>query len=186
MPLGDVFPEPDATFLEGKVEELKESHFLVQLLALGRGNISVFWIAFLSGVIVIPIAEEFYFRLILQGYLEKKEKLFRRFIFSKVGIKILPGIFAISVPALLFASLHFRVPEPKLHTLESLVKMMLLTVVIYTISIILSLVYLKIAKNLTLLDLGIDFKKIPQDISTAFCTGLIVVPALLLFFSCLQ
>jgi membrane protease YdiL (CAAX protease family) len=63
-------------------------------------------IAVLLVVVVAPVTEEIFFRLLLQGWLEKVESSWRRRI---PGLrKLIPGLLPVLGIALVFAMLHFR------------------------------------------------------------------------------
>lgn len=61
-----------------------------------------------AAVIVAPIAEEFLFRLVLQGWLEALERRWRR-RFPALR-KLVPGMVPVVAVSLLFGALHYRHP----------------------------------------------------------------------------
>ena len=88
--------------------DLKTEHPLTQLLVQAKGTSRYWWsvlFAFLAGVVAAPIVEEFLFRVVLQGALERKPDK----EFSDGAARRRTAI-AILVPAFFFASIHYRTP----------------------------------------------------------------------------
>lgn len=79
-------------------------HPISQLIRQSRTP-SVFLIAFFSAVLAAPLTEEFFYRLLLQGWLEKASATARhvdpalRFIFP-------PGVFSVTMASVIFALNH--------------------------------------------------------------------------------
>ncbi len=73
-------------------------------------------------IVVAPVVEEFVFRLVLLGWLEKREKSlwkssgFRRFLrrLRPGSARFLHGLIPVLLVSLLFASLHYRAAGPEL------------------------------------------------------------------------
>ena len=156
--------------------EIARAHPLARMLMLGQEYPFVFWIAFSAGVIVIPIGEEFLFRLVLQGFMEKVE---RKTIGNSFPMKP-HGAIAITVSSIIFASLHSRSTETVICDLNELVSGMFAYMVFYIIFIVSASIYLYMVRQATLDDLGIQTKKIPEDIATGFGAAVILLPPILL------
>jgi membrane protease YdiL (CAAX protease family) len=86
-------------------EGSKLEHSLILVLAADPSLLTIA-ICFFSAVVVAPIAEEVFFRLLLQGWLEKLERRLRRPI--PILRRLTPGVFSIVVASMLFAAGHFR------------------------------------------------------------------------------
>jgi membrane protease YdiL (CAAX protease family) len=81
------------------------THFVEQLMM--EGGLAGILLACLSAIVVAPLVEEFLFRLVLQGWLEKAGRRYgRRFtVLARLGAR---GAGPVVVSSLLFAALHFR------------------------------------------------------------------------------
>jgi membrane protease YdiL (CAAX protease family) len=82
--------------------ELAEPHPLIRVLQL-RGDELALLAAALQAVVVAPVFEEFIFRLLLQGWLEKVE---RRWRWARYGDIAVTGRWAIAGSSALFALAH--------------------------------------------------------------------------------
>lgn len=100
-------PKPNAE-PTAEARQMEGAHPLVVLLQVDR-HPAVLLLVCLAAVVVAPIAEEFYFRLMLQGWLEAEERRLRRrrWLFRHLT----PGLLPVLSTSLLFGSIHFR-PEP--------------------------------------------------------------------------
>lgn len=63
----------------------------------------------LAAVVVAPVVEEFLFRGLLQGWLKRQERLWRRRRSALAGWP--PGTISIGITALVFGAVHFRRPS---------------------------------------------------------------------------
>ena len=102
----DAGPAPSLTAQQH--EEPTSAHAVAQLMA--ENNIWVLLLCFLSAAVVAPVAEEFFFRVLLQGWLESREHRWRRLAMWRRRIP--RGILPIVLTALLFAAMHFRLSAP--------------------------------------------------------------------------
>lgn len=91
------------------VEKSSAAHTVERLL--GRGDLGVLWVCALSAVLVAPIVEEFFFRVLLQDWLVAGQRrlaprmpTLRRWVPGALG--------PILLTAFLFARSHFRVEAP--------------------------------------------------------------------------
>jgi membrane protease YdiL (CAAX protease family) len=107
---GAVFGAGPASGTVGQVGNLphdKEStaaHVVAQLLA--ENNVWVLLLCVVAAAIVAPVAEEFFFRVLLQGWLEARERRWRRWL------RVSRGVVPIVPTALIFAAMHFRRSAP--------------------------------------------------------------------------
>lgn len=91
------------------VDESSAAHMVARLL--GTRDFRVFWVCGLSVVVVAPIVEEFFFRVLLQGWLEAGQRRLRPQM-PTLG-RLVPGALGpILLTAFLFAGSHFRVEAP--------------------------------------------------------------------------
>ena len=159
-------------------EEVDTHHSAIDLL-LQDGTVLTWVLCFVAAVIVAPVAEEFLFRLVLQGWLESVEHRGRR-----QGMRRLArGAQPILVSSLLFAAIHFRLAEPAadpdhLRTAFAAQICWSLLVVVYAVA------WLRFRiPDLTAADLGIDPRRIKSDIGLGLVTFLAVAcPIYLLQF----
>jgi len=93
-------------------DDSNAAHVITRLIA--EGNLGVFVLCAFSGALVAPITEEFFFRLILQGWLEALQRRFRRNM--PLLRRVMPGgVAPILLTSFLFARMHFRVETPMAH-----------------------------------------------------------------------
>jgi membrane protease YdiL (CAAX protease family) len=77
----------------------------------------------ISAVVAAPIAEEFFFRLLLLGWLDKVQwKLFGNARFARRWLAA--GVVPIAITSVLFASMHFRFSGEKYHPQYTLATML--------------------------------------------------------------
>ena len=87
-------------------------HVVGQLVA--EGNVWILALCVISAAVVAPISEEFFFRLLLQGWLETLQRRWRRDMPTLQ--RLIPnGAGPIMLTSLLFARLHFRVDVPQVN-----------------------------------------------------------------------
>jgi len=150
--------------------DLDRAHPVVVLLS-GDASPGTFLLCLFTVVIMAPVAEEFFFRLLLQGYLEKVDFRWQRM--QRYSARTL-GLMPILVSSVLFASLHAREPETpravelliRLFMLDSLTKLFLVTGAI---------AYLKTVRGASWTDLGLRFDTFWEDLRLAFSAYLAVV-----------
>jgi membrane protease YdiL (CAAX protease family) len=161
---------------EATAEKTPAKHPLTQLIQQSRTNPSILLLAFLSGVIAGPLAEEFLFRLVLQRYLEK---------FCLLSLRIpsrSAGIISIIFTSLLFAFLH-GLPRKTMLTDVLLATMSGLTIG-SILFVVMGTVYLVFFRQADVKDLGWDNnyfgKYLFADIKTAIKYAVFVIPAVML------
>ncbi len=89
-----------------KPARLTTLHPVARMVLAARDNPWVFLAAFLAAVVVAPVVEEFFFRVLLQGWLEAIERRHRRIL--RLLWRILPGAGPIVLASLIFGGVHFR------------------------------------------------------------------------------
>lgn len=156
-------------------EELLKQHGFAQLIIRGRDAPTIFLLSVLAGAIVIPIGEEVIFRLLFQGFLEKREGIFRRFFSFSKRSRILRGVVPILLSSAVFAMLHLRsTTEPQDY--RKVLDGMVTYLIAYPLFLFALCTYLIMLRGANLADLGIDVKKIPQDCKIAFWTVCFLFP----------
>jgi membrane protease YdiL (CAAX protease family) len=89
----------------------QNEHVITQLMT--GSNVWVLLLCVASAAIVAPITEEFFFRVLLQGWLEALDRRFRRR--APTLRRLIPrGMVPIALSSLLFARLHFRTDSPQI------------------------------------------------------------------------
>ncbi|MBN1395212.1 MAG: CPBP family intramembrane metalloprotease [Pirellulales bacterium] len=104
------FLGPEAVETPAAYEPGAEStqHAIVQLMS--EGNVWVLLLCGFSAIVVAPLVEEFFFRALLQGWLESLEHRYRR---RMPTLRRLPrALLPIALTSYLFAMMHFRVDGP--------------------------------------------------------------------------
>ncbi|MDR0337640.1 MAG: CPBP family intramembrane metalloprotease [Planctomycetaceae bacterium] len=157
-------------------------HPLSQLLEQGKNSPIILFVAFFCGVITAPLTEEFLFRLLFQGWLEKKSNDWRfgvslseyfpfRFLF-------LPGFFSIVVVSVLFALAHGgkRIEQPVDVQFYSMIGVGMTNVFVFCFGMF----YLTVIRGTTVQELGFQTNRIGKDVFLA--AGIFVLSAPLIFF----
>jgi len=154
-----------------QVHQLQKEHEIAQLVVAGRDDPLVFFVVFLAGVILIPIGEEFLFRLLLQGYAEKQEGRLRRLL----GFFAARGFFSVFGCATIFAAIHWRSTTEE-RSIQNLFDGLLGMMIGYLIVLTLITVYLLCVRGATARDLGVNWQKIPGDCLLGLGTAVFLFP----------
>lgn len=154
--------EPDEA---AKPEEVGVSHPVLDLLATDPSFLTLVFCIFVV-VAVAPVVEEFLFRLVLQGWLERVER-------RRIRVRAMPppirGLMPVLVTAILFASLHFRVAQPKLEPTR--VVDMLIQVAVWNLVVLATgVALLRMRRGATLVDFGVVPERILPDIGLGLLT----------------
>lgn len=124
-------------------------------------------------VLVAPVTEELMFRLVLQGWLAKKERLWRR----RLGVLriVRPGWFSVVVVALWFAAQHARGAEQPLdpHVLRQL---LVVTGAFGLLTTLFTLLMLRVGCRASLRDLGLPADRLAGDLRLGAIAFLAVGP----------
>jgi len=151
-------------------------HLITRLVKHYRSEPGLLLLCGLAAVVAAPIAEEFFYRLLLQGWLERVWEQGR----GKMPVlrRLLPGgTGPILLVAIVFARAHFRLPEaprdPRfvMFTLLGFQAASLATVVF-------GLVLLKVRVGATAADLGWDLQKLPGDAARGVLAFLLIAAPL--------
>lgn len=168
-PADDVAGEEEAEESENGID-LERAHPVVVLLS-GDTSPGTFLLCLFAVVVMAPVAEEFFFRLLLQGTLEKLDFRFQR-VWRYSGRFL--GLLPILLSSLLFAGLHARDPESPL-PVEQLVQLFTIDTVTKVLLVAGAVVYLKTFRNATWTDLGLRFDTLGKDVQLAVSAFLAVV-----------
>ena len=131
------------------------------LKALAAGGPWVLLLCVVAAVVVAPVAEEFLFRVVLQGWLESCVERFAGFF---PGLRrVLPGEWGpVLLSSLLFAAVHFRTAGPERHG-EFLIGLLLANAVVWLLSVGCAVVWLRFRAGATAADLGLVTGKMADD-----------------------
>lgn len=150
-------------------EETDIQHATMDLLR-QDGTLLTWALCIVAAVVVAPVAEEFLFRLVLQGWLESAE--YRR---RRQGMRgLAPGAKPILISSLLFAATHFRLAEPAAD--PDRLRMMFFVQVCWSLmAVVYAVAWLRFrTPDLTAADLGIDPRRIKSDIRLGLSALLVV------------
>jgi membrane protease YdiL (CAAX protease family) len=134
-------------------------HFIARL---AEGHGWVFLLAVVSAALVAPVFEEFFFRVVLQGWLEASERQWRK---SPAVRQSLPrGLLPVVASALAFAAMHFRRASDHVPTIPYLVAIALASVAVSVVLGIFAVVLLRFRAGATAADLGWSTRSLSRDI----------------------
>ncbi len=151
-------------------ELLEKAHPLLKLLYQRRDPWTILLVV-LSAVVVVPIAEEFLFRLVLQGWLESAELRLRRWRPGLLSLR--PGVWPIVLASLLFAAPHARSAAPP-EDLERLMLQMTIPLIAYPLILALAVAWLRLRSGATAVDLGVVPSRFFSDCRTGILAFLAV------------
>lgn len=145
-------------------------HMIVHLLRNVGHDPAAVLLGVLTAGLLAPLCEEFVFRLTLQGYLEARERRFRR----RFRLRAIPrGLLPVTIVAIAFALLHVRraARPPDLEVVRDL---LMGTAVAHLLTILVGLAILRWDARATADDLGWS----PQEWRKDLRTGLVAFFAL--------
>ena len=146
------------------------AHPAEQLLRTGTPSEKA--VAVVMAVIVAPFVEEFFFRVLLQGWLEALWSRWRR---KHPELRAAPlSWLPIVLPATLFAYMHIRSGRAPLST-EYLTVLFLAQIAAHLLVLRLAIAVLQLAVGATTADLGWNPKKLPTDAKLGLLALLAVV-----------
>jgi membrane protease YdiL (CAAX protease family) len=145
-------------------------HIISQLIA--EGNAWVLLLCGISAIIVAPATEEFFFRVLLQGWLEALQHRWRRHVPTLRRLVPL-GAGPIVLTSLVFARMHFRVDSPT-YSAAFLVLLLALDGVAKVVSLVFAIVFLRWRAGATAADLGWAPQKLVGDVELGFTSFLAV------------
>ena len=151
---------PSAPLHDAAPGETSTVNPIIQVLTSGN------WVAMVlcaaTAIVVAPVAEEFFFRVLLQGWLEKVDRTWRR-RFSCARRWMPAGAMPIFVSSLFFAAQHVRLAAPAVNA--QLFTMLLASDgIARVLAIIFSVVFLRYRVGATALDFGWAPKEILADV----------------------
>ncbi len=156
--------------------DLDRAHPIVVLLS-GDASPGTVLLCLIAVIVIAPLAEEFFFRLLLQGYFEKADFACRR-VWRYSGRLL--GFMPILVSSLLFAALHSRGAEPP-RPVESLIHLFTIDSLTKVLLVAGAIVYLRLVRRATWDDLGLRFDRFWNDAGLALAALLaVIVPIYLL------
>jgi membrane protease YdiL (CAAX protease family) len=145
-------------------------HPIVQLLA--AGNWTAIALCVLSGVVLAPIIEELFFRVLLQGWLETVDGTMRRRV--RVLRDIMPrAAMPICVSSLIFAAQHFRREAPQ-KDVNYLTLVFLCYIIVTLLSLAFAVLWTRWRTGARAVDLGWVPTKLVADIRLGLTTFLAV------------
>jgi membrane protease YdiL (CAAX protease family) len=148
------------------------------LVALGRRHQpGTLLLCGFMAVLVAPLSEEFFFRLLLQGWLEALERRRRKRLRRLRWM--LPGLLPVVVVSLLFASGHFRKEETLPEPVDILLALTVLDGVARLLSVAFAVAYLRSYRRATAADLGWVPEKLPRDLALGLAAIACCLPLLL-------
>ncbi len=147
-------------------------HRVVVLLREERSLATLGWCV-AAAVLVAPVVEEVFFRLLLQGWLEVLERRWRREIRFSRGI--LRGVLPVLYSSLLFALLHSResgpAPSPR-----TILHMVVCGMIVNLAALVFALALVRHHAGATRADLGFAAGKFWEDVRLGLVVALLVVP----------
>lgn len=157
-------------------EQSTTEHPITQFLRAGRESPAILWVAFFSAVLAAPVAEEFFYRLILQGWLEKAVAPLRK-INPLFAVLFRPGVFSILFVSILFALAHGGARVER--SVDFLFYAQLGVGIGFIAAVFLAAAYLLFLRGATLQDFGWKQEQLRNDASLAGLLFLIATPAVL-------
>jgi membrane protease YdiL (CAAX protease family) len=161
-------------------DEDDAAHPLTKLVA--EGNVWILLLCFVSAVVAAPVAEEFAFRVLLQGWFQALERRWRRKM--PTLRRMLPRAAGpILLASLLFGAMHFRVAGPPLDE-RSLLAMMVGNVAGNLLTLGLAMGFLRWRVGATAADFGWAPQRLPRDVGLGLVAfAAIVVPIFAIQFA---
>jgi len=156
------------------------AHPIVQVLAIKDWKILM--LCAVVGIIIAPIGEELFFRVLVQGWLEKVDRSWRRrlpMLRPWIPLAVMPIFFS----SLIFASQHFRKAAPPLDT-EYLAFLLAGDGVVKLLTLILGLALVHWRVGATAVDLGWAPEKFFADVKLGLISFIaIIVPTFFLQYA---
>jgi membrane protease YdiL (CAAX protease family) len=166
---------PEAAAPAAKLAEAAKPSTEHDVLVLLRGERSLAALALClaAAVVVAPITEELFFRLLFQGWLESVERQWRgRFWFSR---GLLRGTMPVLGSSLAFALLHSRKAGLPLSP-QALFHILLCSTIVKLATIVFAVVLVRLRTGATWVDLGFRRDYLARDVGLGLGAALAVVP----------
>jgi membrane protease YdiL (CAAX protease family) len=142
--------EPEALADPLKPKKPDANHPLVILIRQDR-SLTTFLVVFVAAEMVVPIVEEFLFRLVLQGWLEAVEVRLRWLLGFR---RMLLGAGPVLAVSLVFAALHYREARAP-DSVDALTRAIVRTVAASLVTLLVAVPLLRVRAGATWKDLGI-------------------------------
>jgi membrane protease YdiL (CAAX protease family) len=146
------------------------AHPIIQLLAVK--NWATLFLCGTALVIVAPVAEEFFYRVLLQGWLEKVDRTWRRRL-PMLRRWMPPAAMPILISSLIFAGQHFRKEAPEVNV-DIFTLLLACDSMVKILSIIFGILFLHWRVGAT----AADFGWVPEKILADLRMGLITFAAI--------
>ncbi len=145
----------------------------VLVLLRGERSLAALALCLVAAVVVAPITEEVFFRLLLQGWLERAQRQWRRQIPFSRGI--LRGMMPVLGSSVAFALLHSRKAglPPSAHALFHI---LLCSMLVKLATMVFALVLVRFRTGATAVDLGFRRSDLARDVGLGLGAALAVVP----------
>jgi membrane protease YdiL (CAAX protease family) len=128
-----------------------------------------------AAIVAAPLAEEFFFRLLLQGWLESVEGRWRK-QFRPLR-RLWPGLLPVLLVSALFGAAHFRLAkEPG--NVDALLAQYVLIGVAEVLTVAFAVGYIRFRTGATAADLGFIREKLPRDLALGLAAVVLCVPLL--------
>jgi membrane protease YdiL (CAAX protease family) len=139
------------------------AHPLAQLLKDKDPRILLLCLA--VGVVIVPVFEEFFFRVLFTGWLLAVERRWRR---KWKSLRVPRAIIPIAVTSLVFASLHYRAESREIPE-TNLVLSMFGLAAISIATFVFAIVWIALRHGVSARDFGWDARKWPDDLGIGAC-----------------
>ena len=153
-----------------------DKHPLTQLLEQGRKQPVILLVAFLCAVILTPMTEEFLFRLVFQGWLQKKTASLWN-VPSEKNAKYLPGGLSVFGVSLVFAAMHGG--QRSEHSVEVLFYGISGLAIANLLTLCIGVSYLAITRRASRRELGFSSNHLTFDLLLGCGTFILCGPAIL-------
>lgn len=147
-------------------------HPVVVLLREDRRLSTLAW-CFLAVVVVAPLAEELFFRLVVQGWFERIERHGRRWIRWSRGRW--RGLLPIVASSLLFAWPHTRTSQPPLSP-PQILHILLATIAAEVVTVMFMFGWMRVRVGAILADFGFVREKFWSDVRLGLLAAVAVLP----------
>ncbi len=136
-------------------------------------------LAILTAVVVAPVAEEYVFRLILQGWIETRWRWLRRAL--PAAARVAPGTLSIVLSSLIFAGVHARKGAP-LGPAERIAFVLAVQAATSVVTLLLIVGLARLHGPLSLETLGIAPSKLRRDVQIGLGAWLLATPPVYFLF----
>jgi membrane protease YdiL (CAAX protease family) len=168
-----LFPEAAAPAAGPAAAGKPSTEHEVLVLLRGERSLAALALCIVAAVVVAPISEEVFFRLLLQGWLERAERRWRgEFWFSR---GLLRGSVPVLGSSLAFALLHSRKAALPLSP-QALFHILLCSTIVKVATTVFALVLVRVRAGATWVDLGFRRRDLARDVGLGLGAALAVVP----------